>query len=73
MGICNAIAGISYVCLCYLVLKLFILKIMRLKLEDCGLPKINLKLKWIVVAILLPAVVKGVYLYFLQESMFLPG
>ena len=64
MGICNAIAGISYVCLCYFVLRLFIPKIIRLKLEDCGLPKINLKLKWIVVAVLLPAVVKGVYLIF---------
>lgn len=61
-GICNIIAGIIYVGLAFLLLKSFSKKVLKIKIDDLGMPKFFIKVKWIIVAILLPAIVKGVYL-----------
>lgn len=61
-GICNIIAGIIYVGLTYRILKLFIGKIIKLPASDFGMPKLEIKIRWIVIAVLLPFVIKGSYL-----------
>ena len=61
-GICNIIAGIIYVGLTYLILKMFISKIVKLPVSDFGMPKFAIKIRWILIAVLLPFVIKGSYL-----------
>ena len=61
-GICNIIAGIIYAGLTYLILKMFISKIIKLPTSDFGMPKFAIKMRWILIAVLLPFVIKGSYL-----------
>lgn len=61
-GICNILAGALYVGFAFLLLKLFVEKLLNQKIEELGMPKFSLKAKWIAAAILLPAVVKAIYL-----------
>ena len=61
-GICNIIAGIIYAGLTYLILKMFISKIIKLPTSDFGMPKFAIKIRWILIAVLLPFVIKGSYL-----------
>lgn len=63
-GICNIIAGILYIGLAFLLLKLFTEHILKMKIKDFGMPKFSMKAKWVLIAILLPAIVKAVYLIF---------
>lgn len=53
-GICNIIAGIIYAGLTYLILKMFISKIIKLPTSDFGMPKFAIKIRWILIAVLLP-------------------
>ena len=46
-GICNIIAGIIYAGLTYLILKMFISKIIKLPISDFGMPKFAIKIRWI--------------------------
>lgn len=62
-GICNILAGLIYIVLAYVLLKLFAEKIYKIKLEDFGMPKFSIKTRWIIVAILLPVIVKAVYIF----------
>ena len=66
VSICNIIAGILYAVLAFLLLKVLIEKLYRLKISDFGIPKFYIKVKWILVAVLLPVVIKGIYLLFIQ-------
>ena len=67
-GICNIIAGIFYVGLTYVILKRYIEKVIRLPISDFGMPVFHIKRKWILIAILLPLLVKGSYLLFFQGA-----
>lgn len=67
-GICNIIAGIFYVGLTYVILKIYIGKVIRLPISDFGMPVFHIKRKWILIAILLPLLVKGSYLLFFQGA-----
>ncbi|WP_243172287.1 hypothetical protein [Coprococcus comes] len=58
-GICNIIAGIIYAGLTYLILKMFISKIIKLPTSDFGMPKFAIKIRWILIAVLLPFVWGG--------------
>ena len=51
-GICNIIAGIIYVGLTYLILKMFISKIVKLPVSDFGMPKFEIKIR---------CIIKGIY------------
>lgn len=62
-GICNIIAGVLYVGLAYLILKMFISKIMKFSVSDFGIPEFKVKMKWVLTAILLPFIIKGSYLF----------
>ena len=61
-GICNILAGVIYVGVTYILLKLFAEKLLTIKTEELGMPGFSLKAVWIAAAILLPAVVKAIYL-----------
>ena len=67
-GICNIIAGIFYVGLTYVILKIYIEKVIRLPISAFGMPVFHIKRKWILIAILLPLLVKGSYLLFFQGA-----
>lgn len=68
-GICNIIAGIIYIGVAYILLKLFIEKLLKYKMIDFGIAKFSIKWKWFIIAVLLPVVVKLVYLLFFLENM----
>ena len=61
-GVCNIIAGALYAGLAYVFLKVFAAKIVKLPMADLGMPEFAVKKKWILAAVLLPAIVKGTYL-----------
>ena len=63
-SICNIIAGIIYVGLAYFLLKLFSKNLLKIKMDNLGMPRFLIKAKWIIVGILLPVAVKAVYLLF---------
>lgn len=63
-SICNIIAGIIYVALAFVLLKLFSIKLLKIKMDNLGMPRFLIKAKWIIVGILLPVTVKAVYLLF---------
>lgn len=63
-GICNIIAGIIYVGSAFVLLRLFSKKLLKIKMENLGMPRFLIKAKWIIVGILLPVIVKAVYLLF---------
>lgn len=62
-GICNILAGVIYVGLTFILLKLFAEKLLTKKIEELGMPRFSIKTGWILAAILLPAIVKAVYLF----------
>ena len=64
LGLCNVVAGIGYLVLCYLLLNLYVKKGLKINAEECGMPKFNVKWKWLGIALLLPVVVMSVYLLF---------
>lgn len=61
-GICNILAGILYAGLTFILLKLFAEKLLKIKIENFGIPKFSIETRWIIAAILLPAIVKAIYL-----------
>lgn len=63
-GICNIIAGIIYVGLAFVLSELFSKRLLKIKIENLGMPKFSIKAKWIIVGVLLPVIVKAVYLFF---------
>lgn len=62
-GICNILAGVIYIVLTFLLLKFFTIKALKIRMKDLGIPKISIDVKWIIITILLPAVVKAIYLF----------
>ena len=56
-GICNIIAGVIYAGLSYFLLKIFISKVIKLPVSDFGLPKFKIKIRWSIVAVLLPVII----------------
>ena len=63
-GICNIIAGIIYVGLAFVLIELFSKRLLKIKIENLGMPKFSIKAKWIIVGVLLPVTVIAVYLFF---------
>ena len=61
-GVCNIIAGALYAGLAYVLLKVFAAKIVKLPMAELGMPKFAVKKRWILIAVLLPVTVKGIYL-----------
>lgn len=61
-GICNIIAGVLYLALAYIFLKLLVNKLFKMSQNELGMPGFRINLKWILVAFMMPIVVKGAYL-----------
>ena len=61
-GICNIIAGVLYLGLAYLFLQLLIKKVFKNAPKEFGIPSFHIKGRWLIVAVLLPLVVKMIYL-----------
>lgn len=72
-GICNIIAGILYIGLAFFLLKLFAENLLKMKRKDLGMPKFSMKAKWVLVAIVLPVIVKAVYLIFFSGEYIASG
>ncbi len=62
----NTVAGILYVIITYFLLWLFAKKCLKIELECLNIPRFSLRVKWIIVGLLLPIIITGIYL-------FLPG
>ena len=58
-GICNIIAGIIYVGLAFVLIELFSKRLLKIKIENLGMPKFSIKAKWIIVGVLIPSVLFG--------------
>lgn len=72
-GICNIIAGILYIGFAFVLLKLFSKKLLKVEMDTLGMPRLCVKMKWLIVGILLPATVKAVYLLFFSGKYVLSG
>ena len=59
IGICNIIAGIIYLLLSYLLINVLVSKYLK---TDIRILRIVVNVKWIIVAIALPVIVKGIFL-----------
>ena len=62
LGFCNMIAGVLYLLLAYLLLRLLSEKYLHMDMASIRLPRFSIKMKWLAAAVLLPAAVKGVFL-----------
>lgn len=62
IGFCNIIAGVLYLLFAYLLLNILIRKILKIDQKRLGIPHIRIKIKWLMIAILLPVIVKGIFL-----------
>ena len=59
IGICNIIAGIIYIVLSYFLLNALVSKFLK---TDIKILRISVTVKWMIVAIALPVIVKGIFL-----------
>ena len=66
--ICNALAGILYIVFAYLLIKRLCTKRLNAKMEDYYIPKFSIKWYWILIGLLLPLCVSGVYLLFISGT-----
>ena len=64
-GVCNALAGVLYLAIALIIVKVFYEKVMHLETADFGITKFSLNWKWIMAALLLPVAVMAVYLLFI--------
>ena len=66
IGICNIIAGIIYLLLSYFLLNILVSKFLK---TDIRILRIAVNVKWIIVAIALPVIVKGIF-YCCRENLY---
>ena len=66
--ICNALAGVLYVLFAYLLIKKLCTKYLNHKMEEYYIPKFSIKWYWILIGLLLPLCVSGVYLLFISGT-----
>ena len=62
--ICNMVAGVLYVIIAYLLIKIICKKYIKDELSNYYIPKFKLKIQWCLVAIALPVFVLGCYMFF---------
>ncbi|MCR4791582.1 MAG: CPBP family intramembrane metalloprotease [Lachnospiraceae bacterium] len=65
-AVCNALAGILYPVLVFFAVKLFYEKLMHVKISEFGILGFRIRIKWLIIAILLPVTVTAVYLLFVS-------
>lgn len=62
VGICNIIAGVLYLTIAFILIKVLTEKILKLDLIKLGMPKFSVRAEWILTAIILPVAVTSVYI-----------
>lgn len=65
--VCNGAAGILYVVIAYFLLKIFSVKVLKFELAELAIPRFRIRVKWVVVGLVLPLAVTGIYLLFPGE------
>lgn len=63
-GLCNIIIGVTYIFATYIILKVYVTKRLKLNMEEVGISKFHINIKWTMVAIFLPLSVLVVFLMF---------
>lgn len=66
-AVCNVVSGLLYLVIAYFFVKLFADKVLKMPLEELGVPSFRIDWRWIIAAVLLPAAVTGIYLLFPGE------
>lgn len=61
-GIFNIAAGVIHLFLTYILLKLFANRVLKMDLKNLGIPKCKINIKWLVLAVAFPALIKLTYL-----------
>ena len=59
IGICNVITGFIYTLLSYFLINVLVSKFLK---TDIRILRIAVNIKWIIIAIALPVIVKGIFL-----------
>ncbi len=67
--ICNALAGIMYLALTIVSVKLFYERVMKIPLSEFGITRVRFKLRWALIGILLPVLVLGCYFLFVPGQV----
>lgn len=62
--ICNVTAGVLYIIFAYFLLKICAEKILKVQLSELGIPRLKIKMKWLLTAFALPLLVTGIYMLF---------
>lgn len=61
-AVVSAISGILYIVFIYLCVSILCQKVLGLEMKDCRITKISIKPIWIIVALILPITISGIYL-----------
>jgi membrane protease YdiL (CAAX protease family) len=65
-GICNIVMGILYLTITWFLVKILVKKIFKSSPEEMGMPKISIKARYILLAVMLPLAVTATYLLFVK-------
>lgn len=65
-GICNIVMGILYLTTTWFLVKILVKKIFKSSPEEMGMPKISIKARYILLAVMLPLAVTAAYLLFVK-------
>ena len=64
VGVCNIVMGSLYLAITWLLVKILIKKLFKSKPEEMGMPKVSIKVRYILLAVILPLAVTAAYLLF---------
>ena len=71
--ICNITAGISYLVIAYLLIRLLVTKILKISMEDMGMPKFSVKPRFLIMALILPVAVTLAFILFVNGAYISSG
>ncbi len=66
--VCNVLAGILYIVISFILIRLLCKKYMKDEMSNYNIPKFKIEVKWLVIAIALPLLVSSFYLLFIDGS-----
>jgi len=71
-ALCNAVYGLAYLGIAVLLVRLVFGKALRLKVSELGMPKFSIRGRYVLLGILLPAVITGIFLLFVSGAFVRP-
>ncbi|MCR5274592.1 MAG: CPBP family intramembrane metalloprotease [Clostridiales bacterium] len=66
VGICNIVMGILYLAITWFLVRILVKKLFKSSPEEMGMPKISIKARYLVLAVILPLAVTASYLLFVK-------